>query len=461
MNPSKPAAVFSPTVSTFKIIGWSVRHTGNSLLESLAAAGQVIYYIHYPQLNTSYVAIKMFGAIRLSDHLHRQFASVQVELLRSYSFPTSEQGLECPMTTAFVSTASLPRETDLYKDLSKFGSLRALYFTYSNRSKKWMSKLVFYESYSLDRLLGHQLSVQRFLVDGSRFKVQRVRAQTKLCMPAYCKTLGTIKLASGQTRAAGSASQAQCEKQQKQSDTRVDNKQRRLKASNSCDKMSKVVLPHPTMFKSFEQYLENSISIARCHRNEQELVKRGTVLSVKAKQRSSSSDRSHESRGVFVRVSTVQDNRIKKERMGEAQFFNENEIYFAQIVNNTLPRALPSQKECPIPFDRVPGSYLSADDLSDGYSAQEEEEESTPVYTRASRDSSGKNISQVPLTMYSSGSDLSEAKVVSSGIQYRISFDNYLGSLSGQFLEEAVPQVHDYNCNYSKPSIDFFSYPCH
>lgn len=467
MNCSKQASVFSRSTTTFKITGWSVRHTGYSLIESLATAGQIVYFIHYPQLNTSYVAFnKLNRQPNIICHLRSLHASLQVETVRSSPLEDLEHGLECPSTTAFFSSRSFISEIELHAYLHKFGSLRALSVSYSPKSQKWLCKATFYERYSLDRLIGQQASVALKLANGTFVRVQRVRvngkAPTATNMHAYNASSPTSKLC-GQANLVNRAFRDVSHSNQQIRDTVFNhNKLRKTVVSSSCSRERKAVLPSSTVFKSAELFIENVLRIVKCHKNES-ISSRKSSLLVNTR-RAASLDGSRDRSGVKINVSTLPQD---KKTVGNLEWLNdENELYFVQLNRASKSRAYNSHYASYISRGTTDhkgnASYLSTDDLSDGYSAEESPEIIEPLSVCTPNQArSGKDISLVPLTVYSSGSEFSDAKLDSAN-QYKINFDTYLGSFSGQLYHEDIPsEPKNGEYNYSKPTIDYFSFPCY
>lgn len=64
-----------------------------------------------------------------------------------------------------------------------------------------------------------------------------------------------------------------------------------------------------------------------------------------------------------------------------------------------------------------------------------------PNLIQAGPTRSGKGISQVPLTMYSSDTEVSDGVLETSGIHKKLGFENYFGSISGQLNKNDAPMT--------------------
>ncbi len=462
---SKQATVFPRSVKTFKITGWSVRHTGYSLLESLATAGQIVSFVNYPQLNSSYVTFnKPNRQFNMIYYLRSFLAPLQVDAVTSSPLEGLVNGLECPSTTAFFSSRTFVSENEIYSTLQKFGSLRALSITYSVKSQKWLCKATFYEKYSLDRLIGHQTSVFLKFANGMSVRVQRVsvdgQVQTVINGRHYSNGSSPTSNLCGQTSFVKSALGNVNKINQQIHDTVINHhKYKKSAASSSCSRERKVVLPSPTVFKSAELHLENILCIVKSHKNESTSSRVGRLVS--STRRATSLDGSRVKSEVKINVSPLD---IKRTTGSIAWPFDEKELYFVQLKKSNKSRAYVSHYASHIERGttdlKATASYLSTDDLSDGYSAEESPEVYEPLCTWTNQAQSGKNISLVPLTKYSSGSELSEEKHESC--HYKNNFDTYLGSFSEQLYQEAIPSGQkNGEYNYTKPTIDYFSFPCY
>lgn len=466
MNCSKQATVFTRSVTTFKITGWSVRHTGYSLIESLATAGHLVYFIHYPQLNSSYVAFNNhYRQSNMVCNLRNNLASLQIEAVSSFPQEDLVQGLECPSPTAFFSSRKFVSENELYSVLHKFGSLRAISITYSEKSQKWICKATFYERYSLDRLIGQQASVPLKLANGMLVKVQRARSNEKMLAATtnlhYSKASQPTGKLYGQTSLVRSAPRDVSYTNQQIHDTVVNHhKFRKSAVSSSCSRERKVILPDSTVFKSAELYLENIIRIVKSHKNENSSLR--MCNSLPRAKRAGSLDGSRVRSGVKNTVSLLHN--VKRTASGLKWPIDENELYFLQLSLPSKSFAYSSRYTSHIERGAAQhmgnASYMSTDDLSDGYSAEESPEMLEPLQVCYNQARSGKDVSLVPLTMHSSDSELSEVKLDSN--QYKNKFETYLSSFSGELYQEAIPnESKNGQYNYTKPTIDYFSFPCY
>lgn len=406
--------------SSLKIIGWSVKYSQESLLECLASLGQIQSFLHYPQLNTTYVKMQFTctRTLLVQAVLAERFPRARVELHSTCDILESESKLENPDVTAFVSRKTLFTETAIYKDLKHFGGLRALNFGYTQKHHKWYCKASFYESCSLDSVLNQKQSSKRIISQGIHCTLERYQVAYLHSVPEHA---GRFRPRREALRTLG---QGAGENQQNSTDAtltrfcRIEsaayaqkNQSRRARTSQSCSRVQQECLPTYSTFRNSNTYIENALKIHKSRR--QELSTLGP--------RSKSLDKSPRVQ-VQIQIGTVVPKTSSSRKLVVNTFtFDENELLFIEIGKNHrfisnlyVPISSIEQQRQRGGIIEDQQSYLSLDDLSDGYSATEEgqemqiiKEETFKVFS--TRDS-GKETSQIYMTKYSSDAEQSLPK---------------------------------------------------
>ena len=453
MNGATNQNKFSRFISVFKLTGWSVRHHPNSLVEFVSSLGKLVKYVHLPQLHTSYVAIQLScHSPSLAYLFSQQFPSLQVEDSNVESLEGIEESLQSTKTTAFISSRKMLRESDLSAELRRFGSIRAFHITYSFRSAKWICRVTFYESYSLDRLIAANEKVPFTLSDGYPVKVQKIRNS----ILNYTEDRDYISNRhKTQAQAVHKRLASQIGKYTEK--TTFKKYERRLTVSKSCEKDAGMVLPSQSTFKYFDQFLEVVLDLKNSHNQQASKSSSYCQKALAARRRSSSYHPLKTTNEASKLNIGFIDKCVGEDFKGSLEV---KELLFLQIRREsnknfdvTTCKAGEGLKGC-----NNLGSYLSADDLSDGYSALEEcLENSHPSLEGLQQAPSEKDQSQVPLTMYSSDIEQSDERIETW--HDLPCFDQYFGSGS-ENMQLKVP-VKQYYCDrhYSKPTIDYFSFP--
>ena len=146
-------------VVNLKITGWSVKQTGTSLLCTLGKLGNVACFIHYPEIQTCYVAAKVLNRMSVIDRIKGSFPNARVEPTSPADAKKSERAFESAHLTAVLSSHSLFTETEVYFKLSRFGRIRVLECFRSIKSGKYFCKVSFYESHCLEEFLSKSHSI--------------------------------------------------------------------------------------------------------------------------------------------------------------------------------------------------------------------------------------------------------------------------------------------------------------
>lgn len=404
-------------VTCLKIVGWSVNYSRESILECVASLEHIQTLVHYPQLNTTYVKMRVSGRRTelVCAALAESFPRAKIELEPECDILKSEQELEQPDTTAFISSNKFINETRIHKDLKQFGSLRALNFGYSARHQLWFCKASFYEKYSLDLILNNKQTVTRFISDGAKIKLERVRGanyqggvSASRPQPVYqaqgtcVQTAGEIQQISTNYSSTGFYRFESTAKQLSHTTG--------IRKSKSCERSRAECLPAYNTFRNSNLYIENALKIHRSRKAEHapKPVRSASVRKLIREQ-------------VQVQLGiVVPTNSSRRKLVVNTYTFEENELLFLEIgktnpnVHNLYASISNGQQNLQREINKDQISYLSLDDLSDGYSAIEEGAEMQTIKEETflvfSSKNSEKEASRVPLTKYSSDAEHSLQK---------------------------------------------------
>lgn len=462
-------AQLASKAASLKIIGWTAIYSRESLFECLASLGHIQTFVHYPQLNTTYVKMRVSGhsATLVPATLAKSFPRAKVELEPTCDILEAEKKLEKPEITAFISSRKFFTEISVFNGLKQFGMLRALNFIYSTKSQSWFCKASFYEQYSVDLLLDNKPSVKRSLSDDTQIKLERVRGSI-----SYESAFNNTRLEPVQ-EVQGNLGQMFGEKQQnsnKQSLTAFSNLSStntimidtlRTRKARSCEKSQNECLPAHTTFKNTGKCIENALKIHRSRRQE-----KGSL-----NLRSKSSDKTARDQIQVKLANTMVVNTLSSRKLVVNSYtFEENELLFLEIGNkNQSNQNVPGfisteQPQMPGELSKDQLSYLSFDDLSEGYSAIEEgdefgliKEETFQVFCSSG---SGKDASLVLKTKHSSAAGHSFPKSHSdSQYDFIFSSDSALNGEKVHTADQSWPVV----TGLSKQPIQFqyFTHPCY
>lgn len=392
--------------ASLKIMGWSARYSGASLFECLASMGQVQSFVHYPQLNTTYVKMRVVNCRPSSvpAALTESFPRARVQLESICEIIESERKLEKPDFTTLVTSERFFNEISVFNDLKQFGSLRALTFVHSAKSQSWFCKASFYEQYSVDLLLSNKLFVERILSNGTQIKLERLRDPCLLedVFNHMIEVQGATKQLFGkkQQNSTKQVLTAFCTSES------VDIpmvETVRVRKARSCDRTGQTeCLPVYTTFKNTSKCIENAVKIHRSRRLEQ-----GSQVA-----RSKSAAKILRQQIQVQLASVVSKTQSRRKLVVNSYTFEENELLFLEIGNtNQCTQNVPSytsngQPQLSVELTKDRLSYLSLDDLSDGYSAVEEGAEFGPIKEETFKvfgsSGSGKDASFVLKTKHSS-----------------------------------------------------------
>lgn len=153
MKPSTPRLGFKSKALCLLIKGWSAKPNAISLKGILDSFGRVINFVHYPTIQSTFVKIEM-QSLKLA--LPKIAAAVPGIRLERTSFKSVKEAVlnqGCPSLTVFLSRSTYFTENAILEQLNTFGRIRAIEHFYSNKSKRWVCKATFYESYSVETLL--------------------------------------------------------------------------------------------------------------------------------------------------------------------------------------------------------------------------------------------------------------------------------------------------------------------
>jgi hypothetical protein len=367
--------LYQQQVNILKISRWSVRQKGFSLQQALESSGPIVAYLHYPQLRTTYVALK-------ATHPATQHAGgsalggrVAVESIPDRSIFEKEEELAAPETTACITSDSQFSEADIFAELQKYGSVRALLFTYSAGSRERTCRASFYEAYSVDQLLRTQPRASRTLRRGLEVRIERAGP----CAPLH----SSLAQASKQAPAAVVSGSRPADTKQMHG---VGAETGRSSAAGAPVRSLSQGASRPShrfvrVFRDERLQVENSLQIIRSRLNERRCFgeEAGTNRAgpgARARSRSVDFPKRESREAVLLEFSSGAFAAAKDTGVCPVHSFALSELFFLRIQN---PRDRPSG-HCGFP---QPGagsrpeekwsreSYLSQDDLSDGYSAQE------------------------------------------------------------------------------------------
>lgn len=462
-------AQLASKAASLKIIGWTAKYSRESLFECLATLGHIQTFVHYPQLNTTYVKMRVSGrsATLVAATLAKSFPRAKVEVEETCDILQAEKKLEKPEVTAFISSRKFFTEISVFNGLKQFGMLRALNLIYSTKSQSWFCKASFYEQYSIELLLDNKPSVKRDLSDGTQIKLERVRG-----LSSYESTFNNTRLEPVQ-EVQGNLGQMFGEKQQnstKQYVTAFSNLSStntitidtlRTRKARSYEKIQNECLPAYTTFKNTAKCIENTLKIHRSRRQE-----KGS-LNLRYK----SSDKSARDQ-IQVKLATTMVVKTLSSRklVVNSYTFEENELLFLEIGNkNQCNQKVPGfisieQPQQPGELSKDQLSYLSLDDLSEGYSAIEEGAEFGPIKEETFQvlfsSNSGNDASLILKTKHSSAAGHLFRKS-HSGSQYDFVFssDSAHNGEKVHMADQSWPVV----IGLSKQpfQFQFFTHPCY
>lgn len=457
--------------SSFKITGWSARHNGESLLSYVTGLGSLITYIHYPQLTTTYVTLRSeMNKYDLARAISQFTPKARVEFEQSRSTLEAEKDLETPDVTAFITSRAFLNEVDISGKLKVYGSLRALNFSFSTKFQKWYCKATFYDKYSLNQLLlsiptclqtlskGGKVKIEQFKKAGCNYESQCTQAPEFKSYPVLeAQRASSFMVKKQQISNRGQIARLNVDPQAKKIRTKT-----RVSKSSSRETVQR--LPTAGFFSNTNLYIENILRILKSRQNEN--ISKTSV-------RSKSTESSPRKESSISISFPFKKGKTHSRSSGLQNFtFSKNELLFLEIGQShgtssyvfTTPNSNPSTTSA----QQSGESYLSQSDLSDGYTAYEEEIiKLNPVIksdklTHRSQDSEKKS-SLILLTKYSSDAEHSLPELIGkhSVSPSRSNIDTLFGSRLGpENFYGAYRQFQVGNQFSPEINIDFFTFPC-
>lgn len=455
--------------ASFKVIGWSVKHSRDSLFGSLATCGHLSQFTHYPQLNTTHVTMKM-GRERLDklEVVGRFFPKARVELDQKSSVQQAEKDLESPDVSAFIRSRSFFTEVDIYSILHVYGCIRAITFTYSNKLNHWYCKVSFYESHSLNQLLSSAKKNLR-LSDGSILKIERLKKPevSPALLPSR-REVTALKLYSlfpAQETLKSTKESSVFQKSTISYFSKALQGHKKVKhprESKSASRTPCQILPNPEVFSNKSFYIQNVISIVRSRRNESS--KNNPICFVRSK---SIPCKEEKADSVKVTLSSKETRSQRHSRKQQTYTFRYSELLFLEVgqdakTSTIFPNDVTGAEATVHP--KAGTSYLSQDEKSDGFTTIEQVFQpcSAPQMHRGSQGSqySGKSSSLVLLTEYSSEAE----HTLPDRYCHTSDFSNFDVLFDSRSIEVKVyPICQPINSGFQQPSelnIAFFAFPC-
>ena len=442
-------------VNILKISRWSVRQKGFSLLQALESSGPIVAFLHYPQLRTTYVALKASHPATRQTVGSALGGRVAVESIPDSSIFDKEAELAAPETTACITSDSQFSEADMFAELQKYGSVRALLFTYSAGSRERACRASFYEAHSLDLLLSAGPRALRTLAKGAELRVERAG-----CAPARAGLAAPPK----HVAAAAQRSPRPVWTRQRPGARAGTGSLEAAGAPARCLSQGASRLSHRfvRVFRDERLQVENSLQIVRSRLNEQRC--RGEAASAnragpgaRTRSRSVHLLKRETREEVLLEFSSGALATAKDTGVCPVLSYTLSELFFLRIHNHrnkpssccgySKPVFSSPQEE---KWSRE--SYLSQDDLSDGYSAQEmhfpPQSRSVPTAVDIKHEAS-----DLQKTKHSSASEQSCDK------------GTKLASPEASYLHKNLLSLIQPHCNYRQMdalqprSLNYFYYP--
>lgn len=154
-----PADFWRKKALCLSIKGWSARPQVASLKGILDELGQVLNYVHYPSTQTTFVKIVMHDQKFSLARISARIPGIRVEKVPNQTIKAALADKGTPDLTIYLSKKAYFSETEVAGCLAKFGLIRAIEHFYSPASQKWISRVTFYESYSVRSLLEEQAPI--------------------------------------------------------------------------------------------------------------------------------------------------------------------------------------------------------------------------------------------------------------------------------------------------------------
>lgn len=471
-----PIVAILPRSTSIKITGWSVEFKEQSLLDQLTALGDLTSYIHYPQMNTTYVDIRTSN--NQSD-LFKAIAGIipkaRVEVGSYSDIQDTERLLENPGQTAFISSKYFISEVEIYEKLKSFGCIRALNLSFSLKYNKWYCKISYYEKFSLNQLITSKISSISSLGNEKHLKIEkfrRAKGSNELKNNKITNSRDILELKKNVEYSTNfdqkqlipdqgisshfTEASAKLAKRLGKGKSRLSKSSSRTPAEN---------LPSTQMFSNKKLYLENVFSILKSLKNQKSVNCINTL-------RSKSLD-----------IHTTKQNSIKitfpckKESKNTSYLikktfrFAPNELLFLEIDkkhNTNFNMSIKKASEVePSEIYKCDTSFLSQSDKSDGYTALENSSSfrldiNSIKLTHRSQDSA-KDNSLVVFTKHSSDAKNSIPENYCYRTRYpdHSNIDTLFQSHSDHKDRFGVNQpILADNSNHFRSRISFFAFPC-
>jgi hypothetical protein len=455
------------TVS-FRIAGWSVKYSRDSLLAYLARLGTLIRFTHYPQLHSTHVVIRLRRRnVHCLKLIEKDFPKVKVDIEQDFGAHDAEKVLENTEVTAFISSLAYFDEKDIFSKLNPFGPIRAMTFTFSYKLQKWYCKASFYERYSLEQLMSSTANHPGILCHGAVLKIDHFKGEDKTPRARPVPRLEPRHRPSNfQNTEHSLLKLSKCRKSTGISQGLRPSAQQATvyhRRSKSTTKTPELVLPSSKIFSDYRAYLENVLSIASSKKSESD--NRRDVSAVRS---SSLSSRQRNDTRVVLSLD-LKRSKQSKEKSKKDLALKLNELFFLRIGAGNSSKVGFSNKETSNQENaNRPGrdSFLSVDDLSDGFTAVEDYYRREPVpkffRTNLSSQNSGKESSLVIMTEYSSDAGLTlPLRHYNTHSQEFSYIDNLFDSNSVEVKVYPVCQPKDQDhCPNNEVQIAFFTFPC-
>lgn len=394
------------TLPSMQVSGWSVKTSRVSLFRYLNSCAYLTKLTHYPQLNATHLA-GISGSLTadLARSVQQHFAKTRVSLGKDTVVQDTEYNLESPEFTAFIRSRHFFDELEVHSALNSFGNIRAITFVYSSKTNHWYCKVSYYESHSLENLLRSTKATPCRLSNGAYIKVERfkksittqvqiVESPVKRVGEAEAWVLRPTRLFLSSGNETLRPRKVNPDNIITKTSSRLNKCQKKIyfRKSKSASRTPVQCLPHPEMFADRSVYLENVLSIAKSKRNESQRKK-----DISHGDRSKSLSKKETQQNFFKVVMPSKAKRSKKQRQSsKTLLIEENEYLFLQIRSSNIPSStFPKQvsfAEALAP-SKIGGSYLSQDDLSDGFTTIEGNFSSFEIRRSLSSHHSGKHSS--------------------------------------------------------------------
>ena len=432
-----------PATHTLKVSRWSMRSGEGSIIESLSRYGSVLSCLFYPQLNTVYITLRTPSSTRcITECIHSINRRAVVEYTDNDRIHQAEKKAESDRSTVCVMSECYVSDLDIHRYMASFGSIRCLSFEYSYRSNSFICKTSYYEDQSVDQLLYYKPFVNKKVNNCIKVRIERFKkivrpnAVQKMQKPTYrFNRLDTHDVVSQELcpivfegfyspqkgkvqpvviKEESSEASPEYLNNLTQDGSKIDETstgsfKQLVKRSSS---LGNKINTYTCVFKDMEIQLENICNIVNSKINE---TKDLAIKNGDRSTRSSSLDLEKKAKKDTVLVNILKIGSCeKKGNLRKSLFtFKLPQKCFFEIKNNKKYPSTEvlmtkfSNKKDDNEWEKV--SFMTQDDLSDGYSAFEERNDpSSNKHRSANKEASviQKSI-DLPETKHSSHTDIS------------------------------------------------------